>query len=193
MRIMRRTAIAVALLGVVVPVVSAQTGGAAAATQAISQAAPTVETVYKQLGLVAHAAKGQTLDQQKVDGRECYDVAKSQSGFDPMTATAVDPAAAAAAATQQTADATQGATVVGAAKGTAAGALIGAAAGDAGKGAAIGAASGAVIGRSRKKRAEKEAGAQAAGAAANASSQQVGTFKNAASACLQGRGYTLAK
>jgi hypothetical protein len=186
---MRRGSIAIALLGLAAHAVSAQSGAAAPATKP----APTVESVYKQLGLLVYPAKGQSAEQQKHDGQECYDWAKGQTGFDPMTAAAVDPAAAAAAATQQTADATQGAAVVGAAKGTAAGALIGAAAGDAGKGAAIGAASGAVIGRSKKKRAEKQAGAQAAGAAANASSQQVDTFKNAASACLQGRGYTLGK
>jgi len=184
---MRSAFTAAVLLGLVARVVSAQ------ATAAAPTAPPTIETVYKQLGLVAHAAKGQTVDQQKVDAQECYDVAKSQSGFDPLKAPPVDPAAAAAAATQQTADATQGAAVVGAAKGTAAGALIGAAAGDAGKGAAIGAASGAVVGRSRKKRAEKQAGAQAAAATASGSSQQVDAFKKAAGGCLQGRGYTLVK
>jgi len=175
------------LLGLVARVVTAQATAAAPTTP------PTIETVYKQLGLVAHAAKGQTLDQQKVDAQECFEVGKSQSGFDPLAATTVDPNAAAAAATQKTADATQGAAVVGAAKGTAAGALIGAAAGDAGKGAAIGAASGAVVGRSRKKRAEKEAGAQAAAATASGSALQVDAFKKAAGGCLQGRGYTLAK
>src|SRR6185312_12576278 len=57
----------------------------------------TAFTATLQLGLVAHAAKGQTVDQQKVDAKECYDVAKSQTGFDPLTAPPVDPAAAAAA------------------------------------------------------------------------------------------------
>jgi hypothetical protein len=188
MLIIGKTATTIALLGAVTRV-----GDAQAAPAASTQQAPSVETVYKQLGLVAHPAKGQTQDQQKVDARECFDVAKGQSGFDPLAAPTADPAAATAAATQQTADATQGAAVVGGAKGAAGGALIGAVAGDAGKGAAIGAATGAVVGRSRKKRAEKQAGAQAASATASVSSQQVDAFKKAAGACLQGRGYTLAK
>jgi hypothetical protein len=187
MRIMRSASIATLLLGVVAGVVSAQT----AATMPATHHAPSIETMYKQMGLVAHAAKGQTVDQQKIDGRECFETAKSQTGFDPLSAASVDPAAAAAAAEKQAASATQGQAVVGAAKGTAAGALIGGAAGDAGKGAAIGAATGAVVGRSRKKKAEKQAASQAANAAVGASSQQLGAFKKAAGSCLQSRGYTL--
>jgi len=187
MRIIRSASTAGIVLAIVARAGKAQTAAAAPATHH----APSVETVYKQIGLVAHAAKGQTVDQQKIDAHQCFDVAKGQTGFDPLSAASVDPAAAAAAAEKQTADATQGATVVGAAKGTAGGALIGAAAGDAGKGAAIGAATGAVIGRSRKKKAEKQAASQAASAAAGASSNQLAGFKKAAESCLQSRGYTL--
>ena len=185
MRINRTASTVAMLLGLVARVASAQS---AAATPAAHQAPP-IDSVYKRLSMLVYPAKGQSTQQQRTDETECYAWAKGQTGFDPLTAT-VDPAAAGAAAQQQTADATQGATVVGAAKGTAAGALIGAAAGDAGKGAAIGAASGAVVGRSRKKRAEKQAATQGASAAANASNQQVDTFKKAVGACLSGRGYT---
>jgi len=187
MGIMRKVAVAAGMLGLM-----ARVGAAQAAPAPATQQTPSIETVYKQLGMLAYPAKGQSSEQQRTDETECYAWAKGQTGFDPLTTT-VDPAAAAAAAQQQTADATQGATVAGAAKGTAAGALIGAAAGDAGKGAAIGAASGAVVGRSRKKKAEKQAAAQGANAAANASNQQVDTFKKAVGACLTGRGYTLGK
>ena len=189
MRINRTASMAVMLLGVVARVGGAQ-GGAAAATP---QQAPSIESVYKNLGMLVYPAKGQNAEQQKLDQSECYAWAKGQTGFDPLTAAPVDPAAAAAAAQAQTADATQGAAVVGAAKGTAGGALIGAAAGDAGKGAAIGAATGAVVGRSRKKKAEKQAAAQGASAAASASSQQVDTFKKAVGTCITGRGYTFGK
>jgi hypothetical protein len=69
---------------------------------------------------------------------------------------------------------------------------LGAAAGDAGKGSAIGAASGAVVGRHRKKQAEAQSTqqAQAQGQQAQqASAQQIGTFKKAFCACLEGKKY----
>ena len=117
MRITRSASTAAIMLAVVARVISAQTAAAAPATHH----APSVETMYKQMGLVAHAAKGQTVDQQKIDAHECFNVAKGQTGFDPLSAASVDPAAAAAAAEKQAAAATQGQAVVGAAKGTAAG------------------------------------------------------------------------
>ncbi|MGH7675196.1 MAG: hypothetical protein ACREMV_07980, partial [Gemmatimonadales bacterium] len=63
-------------------------------------------------------------------------------------------------------------------------------AGDAGTGAAIGAA-GAMGGRRAKQRVEAEA-AQAGAQQAQAQNQQaVDTFKKAAGACLEGRGYAV--
>jgi len=101
---MRRAAVAAGMLGMVARVGAAQTLPSlpAAATQ---HASSSIETRYKQLGMVVHAAKGQTLDQQKIDGRECYDGAKSQTGFDPLAAksgnaTAIAAQAVGAAATK---------------------------------------------------------------------------------------------
>jgi len=190
MQFVRKTALAAGMIGVVAQIGVAQ--GAPAAAHTAAQQTVSVDSAYKKLAMHAYPAKGQSAEQQKTDTHECYAWAKGQTGFDPATAVAVDPAAAAAAAQQQTADATAGAAVVGGAKGAAGGALIGAAAGDAGKGAAIGAATGAVVGRSRKKRAEKQAGANAAQAATQPN-PQVESFKKAIGACLEGRGYTFSK
>src|SRR5947207_15779877 len=102
MGIMRRAAVAVGMLGLL-----ARVGAAQALPAPATHHAPSIETMYKQLGLVAHAAKGQTLDQQKIDGRECYDAAKSKTGFDPLVtkslnATALAAQAANAAASKPT-------------------------------------------------------------------------------------------
>jgi hypothetical protein len=192
MQLMRKATLAAGMIGVVAQIGVAQ-GAAPAAAHTAAQQPISIDSAYKKLGMHAYPAKGQSAEQQKADTHECYAWAKGQTGFDPATAVAVDPAAAAASAEQQVADATAGAAVVGGAKGAAGGALIGAAAGDAGKGAAIGAATGAVVGRSRKKRAEKQAGANAAQAAATQPNPQVDSFKKAIGACLQGRGYTFSK
>ena len=102
MGIMRRAAVAAGMLGLVARVGAAQ---ALPSLPSTAQHASSIETRYKQLGMVVHAAKGQTLDQQKIDGRECYDAAKSQTGFDPLVAksgnaTAVAAQAVGAAATK---------------------------------------------------------------------------------------------
>jgi hypothetical protein len=194
MHITRSTTAALLLIGLIARVGGAQASGAKPAAPASNpQQDAAIDAAYKQLGVLAYPAKGQSADKQKKDQRECYVWAKDQTGFDPATAAAPNADSAAKAAQQQTADATKGTAVRGAAKGAAAGALIGAAAGDAGKGAAIGAAAGGVGGRAGKKRAEKEAAAQAANATVAASSQQVDTFKKAVGTCLEGRGYTFSK
>ena len=194
MHLTRSTAAALVMVGLVSGVASAQASGAKPAAPASNpQQDAAIDAAFKQLGVFAYPAKGQSAEKQKADQRECYAWAKDQTGYDPAVAAAPNADSAAKAAQQQTADATQGAAVKGAAKGAAAGALIGAAAGDAGKGAAVGAAAGGVGGRAGKKRAEKEAGAQAANATVAASSQQADTFKKAVGTCLQGRGYTFSK
>ena len=105
MRIIRSVATAVAL-GLVTRLGGAQSlpsvpsipsGASAAAPAAVAKHAPSIETMYKQIGLVTHAAKGRTLDQQKVDGKECYETAKSQTGFDPLSAKTLSPTSPAVA------------------------------------------------------------------------------------------------
>jgi uncharacterized protein YcfJ len=195
MYVTRTTSVVLAMIALVASVGGAQASGSkpAAAPAPTAQQLDAAAAQFKQLGLLAYPAKGQSADKQKKDQAECYAWAKDQTGFDPATAAAVNTDSAAKAAKEQTAQATQGAAVKGAAKGAAAGALIGAAAGDAGKGAAVGAAAGGVGGRAGKKRAEKEAGAQAANSATAASNQQVDNFKKAIGTCMTGRGYTFSK
>lgn len=195
MHVTRSTPIALALTALVASVGGAQASGSkpAAAAPPTAQQMDAAAAQFKQLGLLAYPAKGQSADKQKKDQAECYAWAHEQTGFDPATAAAPNTDSIAKAAQAQTAQATQGTAVKGAAKGAAAGALIGAAAGDAGKGAAVGAAAGGVGGRAGKKRAEKQAGADAANSATAASNQQVDNFKKAIGTCMTGRGYTFSK
>src|SRR4051794_3667898 len=90
-----------------------------------------------------YPAKGQSAGQQNKDKFECFQWAKNQTGFDPMSAagTAAPPP--------------QGGAVRGAGRGAAAGAVGGAIAGDAGKGAAIGAGIGAVGGGMKRRQGEQ--------------------------------------
>ena len=143
-----------------------------------------------QIGMYIYPANDQSPEQQKADEDACMQWAESQTGL-TLQSGSVDTQAAAQAAEQQAADATQGAAVAGAAKGAVAGVAIGAIAGDAGKGAAIGAVGGALAGRRAKKHAEAQAAQQGAAQAQAQSDQALETFKKAAGACLEGRGYTV--
>jgi hypothetical protein len=143
-----------------------------------------------QIGMYVYPAKGQTPDQQKADEDACTQWAEAQTGL-TLEAGKVDTQAAAQAAQQQTAEATQGAAVAGAAKGAVVGVAIGAIAGNAGEGAAIGAVAGGLAGRRAKKRAEAGAAQQGAEQAQAQANQNLATFKQAAGACLSGRGYTV--
>jgi uncharacterized membrane protein len=162
---------------------------AAAQTAVPQQATPTPPTLA-QIGLIIYPANEQTPDQQKADEAACTQWAESQTGL-KLQAGSVDTEAAAQAAQQQAAQATQGAAVAGAAKGAIAGVAIGAIAGDAGTGAAIGAVAGAARGRRAKKQAEAQAAQQGAAQAQAQNQAAIDTFKKAAGACLEGRGYTV--
>ena len=136
---------------------------------------------------IIYPNKGQSAEQQEKDKYECYNWAKSQTGFDPMqvpTATAPPPGQ----------EAPKGGAVKGAASGALAGVAIGAIAGDAGKGAAIGAASGALFGGMRRhnqqveqQQAQQQWEQQQAANYAN----QRNNYNRAYGACLEGRGYTV--
>jgi hypothetical protein len=160
--------------------------------QVATQTAPpaAAKPTFAQIGLFIYPAKGQTPEQQKLDEDACYGWAETQTGT-TMGTGSVDTDAAAKAAQQQAAEQTQGAAVVGAAKGAAAGAAIGAIAGDAGKGAAIGAVAGGIGGRRAKKSAEAHAAQAGAQQATQTNQQMIETFKKAAGACMEGRGYTV--
>ncbi|GGG40519.1 hypothetical protein [Bizionia arctica] len=139
--------------------------------------------IAKSLGLYVFPTKNQSADQQSTDQMDCYTWAKQQTGVDPM-----NPPKATAAQVEKGPD---GSLLIGGAGGAAAGAAVGAIAGDAGEGAAIG----AVLGGLRRKRASMAAKEQQQAAnnqAATASDQQqMGDYKKAFTACMQGKGYTV--
>jgi hypothetical protein len=137
-----------------------------------------------------YPAKGQTPEQLDKDKFECYSWAKGQTGFDPMTP-APTPDTSGVEAAQQ---AKQGSAVRGAARGAAVGAVGGAIGGDAGKGAGVGAGVGAVGGRRRANKREDAAQASAKSdyeARLSAYNEQRGRWQRAASACMEGRGYSV--
>lgn len=166
----------------------------AASSGVAQEATPTKTTAppptLAQIGMYIYPAKDQSPEQQKADEAACTQWAESQTGLTLQSGN-VDTAAAGEAAEQQAADATQGAAVAGAARGAVVGLAVGAIAGGAGEGAAIGAIGGALAGRRAKRHAEAQAGQQGAAQAQAQADQNMTTFKNAAGACLTGRGYTV--
>jgi hypothetical protein len=128
---------------------------------------------------MAYPASGQTSQQQSSDDGTCYAWAKQQTGVDPMTASAPPQAAA-----------PQGQRVKGAAGGAAAGAVVGAATGDAGHGAAVGAAAGTVAGGVAHRQQRRQTAAANSQAQA-ISSQEMASYNQAWSACMQGKGYSV--
>jgi hypothetical protein len=164
---------------------------AAAAQVAKPQPSPTPRPpTLAQVGMFIYPAKGQALDQQAQDEESCRRWAEAQTGLQ-LQSGSVDTQGAAKAAEKEVGKATEGAAVVGAAKGAAAGTAIGAIAGNTGKGAAIGAVAGAMGGFSARRHAMHEAGAQGAQKAQAQNQQALDTFKKAAGACLEGRGYSV--
>jgi Glycine zipper len=168
---------------------------AAAATAQVAQpppqSAPTPRPpTLAEIGMFVYPAQGQSPDQMAKDQGACTRWAESQTGLQ-LQAGSVDTQAAAKAAEKQAGEATEGAAVLGAAKGAAAGTAIGAIAGDTGKGAAIGAVAGAMGGVRARRHAKHEAGVQGAQKAQAQNQQALDTFKKAAGACLEGRGYSV--
>lgn len=154
-------------------------------------AAPKVEpppkVTFAQIGLFIYPAKNQSPDQQKKDEDACYQWAEANTGL-TLVPGKVDAEAAGKAAAK---DAGQGKVVGGAAVGAVTGTAIGAIAGDAGKGAAIGAVAGSVGGVRGRVKAKQAAGQSGAQQAVQANQQAVETFKKAAGACLEARGYSV--
>jgi hypothetical protein len=165
---------------------------------AVSSAqAPQGKTLAASAGVFAYPAKGQKPDQQAKDEAECYNWAKQQSGYDPMSP---PPAAAPAQQPAQAAGpAADGARAKGALRGAAAGAIIGEVAdNDAGKGAAIGATAGVVAGGRQSRMAQAQAQQQAQQQAQASAQQQkaaqqelANSFKRGMSVCLEARNYSV--
>ncbi len=157
---------------------------------------PPGKSLAASAGIFAYPAKGQTAEKQTLDEGECYNWAKQESGYDPMSPPP-PPAPAQAAAPAQPAQGGQRAK--GAVRGAAAGAVIGEVAdNDAGKGAAVGATVGVLAGgrQARQAKAQQEqqsqAQAQASTEQAKVAQQELAaSFKRGMTACLEARGYTV--
>jgi hypothetical protein len=145
-----------------------------------SGAQPLVKGMASTVGLYVYPQKNQSATQQLTDEQQCYNSAKSQTGYDPNT-TAPAPKAKGKKGGADDHDI---------AKGAARGAMIsGATGGD----VAGGARRGAVIGGIRAKREKKKDDSTKAQADTKktAQDQQKEDFKRATSACLDARGYSV--
>ena len=160
-----------------------------------AQNAPPQQSIAGTLQVYVFPAEGQDATQQSKDEAACYEWATQNTGVDPFAAQKQAEVAKQQAALQQqqAAKATQGAGAKGALGGAAAGALIGEiASNDAGEGAAWGAAAGAVMSRRRARHAEQTAqqGIEKQAEQAQAvTTEQIGGFKKAFAACVEGKKY----
>jgi hypothetical protein len=178
------------LLGTAVAIAVATSATAQVAKPpAQSEPAPHAPTLAE-IGMFIYPAKGQSPDQQVKDLDACTRWAEAQTGLQ-LQAGQVDTEAAAKAAEKQAKEKSEGTAVKGAAKGALAGTAIGAIAGDTGTGAAIGAVAGAMGGFRARRHAKREAGKEGARQAEAQNQQALDAFKNAAGACLEGRGYSV--
>jgi hypothetical protein len=137
----------------------------ASAALAVTLLAGCASSDVSRPSIVAYPAKGQSAEQQARDTNDCQLWAKQQTGYDPGMDTAKSAGLGLA---------------IGAVAGAAAGAAIGAASGG---GAGSGAAVGAVVGG---------LGGTAAGAGYGYTKTRDG-FNQAYAACMQGKGYTVAR
>lgn len=131
--------------------------------------------------------KGQSADQTEKDKFGCYQWAKGQTGFDPMSR----PTASSAPPPKE---AKEGGVGRGAVGGAALGGVVGALTGSTKKGLAIGAASGGLLGgmkRSSQKSRQEQNQAQWEQREASSYNQQRSEYGRAYKACLSGRGYTV--
>lgn len=172
------TVLAALILTAPLPEASAQAAPGAQATPAPAQTSPAAA-----LGVYVYPQNGQPAAQQQKDETECYRWAREKTG--------IDPTAPASSSSKPPAETPKGGAVRGAARGAAAGAAVGAVADDAGQGAAVGATAGAVRGRRAQKKAEKQAEKQAKADAQATQQQQFGKFRNAFSACMDARHYSV--
>lgn len=139
-----------------------------------------VKGMASTVGLYVYPQKQQTATQQLTDEQQCYNSAKTQTGFDPNAPTT-------GAQTPKPSSGNDHAAAKGAAKGAA---ISGAVGGDPGEAAARG----AILGSARAKHKAKEQSEQAnkkADATKTEQQQKQDDFKRAMSACLDARGYSV--
>ncbi len=166
---------------------------------AVAQSPPSGKTLAASAGVLAYPAKGQGAEQQTRDEAECYNWAKTQSGYDPMSPPPAQTPPPQSQSQSQSQSAPTGARARGMLKGAVAGAVIGEAANnDAGDGAAIGATAGLLAAgrqsRMAQARQQQQAQAQQQASAeqAKATQQQLAaSFRSGLSLCLEARGYAV--
>lgn len=143
-------------------------------------AQPPVKGMASTVGLYVYPQKKQSATQQLTDEQQCYNSAKTQTGYDPN----------AAAPASKTKGDKSGGDDHDVAKGAARGAIIsGATGGD----AAAGARRGAIIGgiRSKREKKKEDEAEQKTEAKQTTQQKQQDDFKRATSACLDARGYSV--
>jgi hypothetical protein len=157
------------------------TGSVAGRMPAAAQSSPAVKGMASTIGLYVYPKNSQSATQQLTDESQCYNNAKTQTGYDPNTTTT------AAAPKKQDSKSGDDHDM---AKGAARGAIIsGATGGD----AAAGARRGAIIGGIKEKRKSKQETEQAQkqADAAKTTTTPLDNFKRSMSACLDARGYSV--
>lgn len=145
-----------------------------------SGAQPPVKGMASTVGLYVYPQKSQSATQQLTDEQQCYNNAKTQTGYDPNATTTA----------QKSNSQKSGGDDHDVAKGAARGAMIsGATGGD----AAAGARRGAMIGGIRAKREKKKEDQAQTQADAKKTTQnkKLDDFKRATTACLDARGYSV--
>ena len=160
--------------------------GALAIGLILAAGASAAQSVSGELGLVVYPSGGQSAEQQRTDEQECYAWAGETTGIDPK-----NPEATRQPATAQQVD-SGAAGAQGALRGAARGALIGNLSGnDWEDWAAAGAIAGGARGAKGAQRRNAQAQQQATAEQQSAARQEVQLFKNAYSACIEGRNYTI--
>ncbi|MEJ1963155.1 MAG: glycine zipper family protein [Gammaproteobacteria bacterium] len=179
------SAISSATAGLIIAFVCVGQSAFAQAPPAASATAPPAgKSLAASVGVMAYPEKKQSATQQTTDEAQCYNWAKTQSGYDPMQPPPVQVAQAPAAQAD-------GSRARGAVGGAIAGTAIGAIAGDTGKGAAIGAVTGVLAGGRQSRITHSQQAQQANAQAAANIAQLQSTFKQGMGVCLQARGYAV--
>jgi hypothetical protein len=173
-----------AAIGLLLVCTLAWSEATAAAGQAPSTTASQApKSVASSLGIYVYPRSNQGQAQQQKDENECYGWARQQTG--------IDPTAPPESTSKQQSQVPKGGAAKGAAAGALGGTAIGAITGDTGQGAAVGATAGAIRGRRAQKKAEKQAEQQAKANAEAAQKNKMETFRNAFSACMDARQYSV--
>jgi hypothetical protein len=153
------------------------------------------QSISSTLDMYAFPKDGQSSEQQSKDESACYSWASTNSGVDPfaLQKQAAQQQQQTEEQMQKAQSAGKGAGAAGAVGGAAAGALVGEIAGnDVGNSAGWGAAIGLIAARRRAHAASEQAQEQTAVQGVQqqqASAEQMTNFKNAFSACLEGKNY----